>query len=365
MRTTFTRFYTAVCLLAIFLSYGDLRAESARLRQVFEGKTIRIIHGSSPGGGYDLVARAFGRFLRDYLPGKPARVIVQPRPGGGPFRLKSLRALIRAKPDGLTIGYAYSAWLVAEAIGEGPAGLNLKDLEPLGTPLGAYSDNVYCARSEVATSWKDIEKLGRPIKWAGIAPGVSAILMAAPWLKEIGAPVKVIWGYGGSSETNAAFRRGEAELIASCKGNLRRDYRDWAKRGNVAPIFWLGKATAAGDATLKQMGLKRPPHIYEVAKEYITADWQKEVFEVALNLARLSKFYFVPAGAPKEVVAAWRETFRKIVNDPRFKMALHPTYRDDLSPMYAEEMKGILNTIKGLSPEALSSLKFLVTGRRR
>lgn len=133
----------------------------------------------------------------------------------------------------------------------------------------------------------------------------------------------------------------------------------------MAPIFWLGKATAAGDATLKQMGLKRPPHIYEVAKEYITADWQKEVLNVALNLARLSKFYFVPAGAPKEVVAVWRETFRKIVNDPRFKMALHPTTRDDLSPMYAEEIDGILKTIKGLSPEALSSLKFLVTGRRR
>lgn len=364
MRKTVGCLCSALGLLGFLLSYSVARAGTADLRARFEGKTLRILHGSTAGGGYDLVARAFAQVVPEYLPGRPARVLVEPRPGGGPSHVNSLRALIKAKPDGLTIGFAHTGWIVAEILGEGPAGYDLDDLKPLGTPLGGYSDNVYCANREVATSWEDIEKLGHPIKWGGIAPGPGAHLIAAPWLAQLGAPIKIIFGYGGSTEMSAAFRRGETELASSCNTGLLRDYPDWVNRDHVAPIFWVGKATEAGDETLKKMGLKRPPHIYEVGRKYITADWQKNVFDLDLNLARLSKMFFVPEGVSKEVLATWREVFRRVVNDPRFAKALHPTVREDLAPMYAEEAESIFTSRKGLGSQERKMLKFLVTGER-
>jgi tripartite-type tricarboxylate transporter receptor subunit TctC len=369
MKTFSIGLCVVICLLAISQGSGLLGTETALaagLREHFEGKTIKIIHGSSPGGGYDLTARALARFLPEYLPGKPARIIVQPRPGGGPFRMKSLRALIKAKPDGLTVGYAYAEWLVAEAIGGGTPKFNIEDVKPLGTPFGGYTDNIHCTRSEVVTSWKDIKKLGRPILWGGVAPGIQGHNIGAPWLKELGAPIKLVWGYGGTTEMTAAFRRKELEFISSCTSTLYRDYPDWVKPDNVAPIFWVGmvgKYRETQVKILKSAGLERPPHIYEIAEEYFTADWQKEALEAGLSLGRLSFSYFVPAGVSKEIYGAWRKVFSKIVGDPRFTKALHPTYRDRLSPMYAEEMEGILDSVSRLSPEALSMLKILVEGR--
>src|SRR5262245_12098784 len=48
----------------------------------YAGKTVRIIVGSSAGGGYDTYARAMAPFFAEHLPGKPT-VVVQNMPGGG------------------------------------------------------------------------------------------------------------------------------------------------------------------------------------------------------------------------------------------------------------------------------------------
>src|SRR5712692_6936197 len=48
----------------------------------YRGKTIRIVVGFPPGGGYDTYARAIARHLGQYLPGNPT-VIVDNMPGAG------------------------------------------------------------------------------------------------------------------------------------------------------------------------------------------------------------------------------------------------------------------------------------------
>src|SRR5258706_11361852 len=71
-------------------------------RAQLAGKTITIIVGYKPGGGYDATARLLARYLPKHLPGKPT-VIVQNMPGGNsiiaPHHMYNV-----AKPDGLTIG---------------------------------------------------------------------------------------------------------------------------------------------------------------------------------------------------------------------------------------------------------------------
>ena len=47
----------------------------------FAGKTITIIVGYKPGGGYDATARMIARHLPQHLSGKPT-IIVQNMPGG-------------------------------------------------------------------------------------------------------------------------------------------------------------------------------------------------------------------------------------------------------------------------------------------
>jgi len=68
----------------------------------FAGKTITIVVGYKPGGGYDATARMLARHLPDHLPGKPT-VIVQNMPGGNSI-IAANHMYNVAKPDGLTIG---------------------------------------------------------------------------------------------------------------------------------------------------------------------------------------------------------------------------------------------------------------------
>ena len=68
----------------------------------FAGKTVTIVVGYKPGGGYDATARLLARRLPDHLPGKPT-VIVQNMPGGNSI-IAANHMYNVAKPDGLTIG---------------------------------------------------------------------------------------------------------------------------------------------------------------------------------------------------------------------------------------------------------------------
>src|SRR5689334_17832361 len=90
-------------LLAASLSAAcGAPSEGARTEDAFRGKTVRIIVGSSPGGGYDLHARVLGDFLGRHLPGSPT-VIVESMNGAGGLIAANYVAR-QAKPDGLTLG---------------------------------------------------------------------------------------------------------------------------------------------------------------------------------------------------------------------------------------------------------------------
>src|SRR5574340_1199649 len=68
----------------------------------YEGKTVRIIVGFSPGGGYDRIARLLAKHLTRYIPGKPT-VLVENIEGASSI-IAANYIYNQAKPDGLNIG---------------------------------------------------------------------------------------------------------------------------------------------------------------------------------------------------------------------------------------------------------------------
>src|SRR5258705_4566539 len=68
----------------------------------YQGKTLKVIVGSAPGGGYDQWARLMAQHIGKHIPGNPT-VIVQNMPGaGGAVAANYIYGI--AKPDGLTLG---------------------------------------------------------------------------------------------------------------------------------------------------------------------------------------------------------------------------------------------------------------------
>src|SRR5205807_10455380 len=68
----------------------------------YKGKTIRLIVGLAPGGGFDTYSRVIARHIGRHIPGDPT-MVVDNMPGAA--GLVSANYIYRvARPDGLTIG---------------------------------------------------------------------------------------------------------------------------------------------------------------------------------------------------------------------------------------------------------------------
>ena len=105
---------TLLATLVVVTSVGGSRAVEAQ--SFYEGKTVRIIVGLAPGGGYDTYARVIARHLGKHIPGNPT-VIVENMPGAG--SLISANHLFKvAKPDGLTVGKFSGTLFLGQVLGQ-------------------------------------------------------------------------------------------------------------------------------------------------------------------------------------------------------------------------------------------------------
>src|SRR3954447_16899391 len=80
-----TKAPTLVALSLALLLCDTAPAPAQNVAEFYKGKTIQIIVGFGVGGGYDLYARALGRYLGKYVPGQPT-VVVQNLEGAGSVR---------------------------------------------------------------------------------------------------------------------------------------------------------------------------------------------------------------------------------------------------------------------------------------
>ena len=282
----------------------------------FEGKTVRIQIGFSPGGGYDTFARLFAQFLPDFLPGSP-RVVVQNLPGAGGIR--GLQTVMRGPADGLAIGMFPSRIMKFELIGQDVADFDPYTVDYLGVPTALESSVVLYTRSDVATRWDEVVRKGDPITFGLAAPGHVSEL-GGKWIELAGGPIKTVYGYGGTSEITAAFDRGEIDACACADFDVApRLFPEWIEDRLPVPI--LSWALRPEDDPPMAEWLKRidrpvPPHIYDV---WDFTDDEKALFEVisAINQA-FSRVTVLGPGAPDPMVKIWQDAYATMLLDPEF-----------------------------------------------
>src|SRR6185503_9137006 len=83
-------------LLAAFAALGACVAAPAAAQDYYAGRTIDLVIGSGPAGGYDIYGRALARHFNRYIPGKP-NIVVKNMPGAGSGRAAGFLAKIAPK----------------------------------------------------------------------------------------------------------------------------------------------------------------------------------------------------------------------------------------------------------------------------
>ena len=118
------------CLFSIFIFLADPLAGAAE--EYYARKTLRLVVGFTPGGGFDIYTRVIARHVTNHLAGKPATV-VDNMPGAG--SLISANYLFgRAKPDGLTIGNFIGPLVLQQVLGNQAADFDGGNFGWIGVP---------------------------------------------------------------------------------------------------------------------------------------------------------------------------------------------------------------------------------------
>jgi len=204
---------------ALFLVAGMLLAPSLEIvgaaaagsgAAFFRGKTVRLIVGYAPGGGYDSYARMIAPHLQEKL---GTTVIVVNEPGGGGFN--ALINLMRQPGDGLNILLLNGeAAVLSTLVNESAAGFDLRDLTYLGRV--SYENRTLVARK--GTPFDNISGFLKPAKPVFFGAGGRIDSMGDPasiLCDALSIPCKLVTGFQGAADAALALERGEVDAIVT------------------------------------------------------------------------------------------------------------------------------------------------------
>jgi tripartite-type tricarboxylate transporter receptor subunit TctC len=335
-------FYTLALVFVILPNFL-----SAQESGFFQGKTVRIVVGTSPGGGFDVYSRALARHMGNYIPGNPT-FIVENMPGAG-HRIAANHVYKVARPDGLTIGNFFGGLLVGQVLGYSGIEFDAVKFEYLGIPV---KDNPVCALTKASgiTSYEGWIAAKAPVKLGATGAddlmlyGIPKILNAA-----LGVPVQVVAGYKGTSDIRLAAESGE--LAGGCWGweSIRSTWRTAIDNGSVNVVLQT--------VPKSQPELTKVPLAIEMAK----TDEGRQLIEIGIhNVSAITRPYLLPPGTPKDRVQILRKALTDTLKDQDF-LAEIKKLNFAVDPISGEELEGIIHGLFKINPETLAKLKKILS----
>ncbi len=342
----FSRVILCILIALLWAGVRTVPAAQGSNAPFFKGKMIRFVVGYAPGGGFDTFARLLARHLRYYVPGTP-RIIVQNMPGAG--SLVAANRIYEMQPgDGLTIVTFHFGMVTQALIGSGTVKFDPLKYTWLGDPAIGGLPQVLWVRSELPIhSLEDLIARKEPLSVGATGVGTGAAV-AAEFLRHVGLPIKVVYGYRGSAATMAALERKETDGRILTQSTMQTIYRRFIDEGVVRPILYMGSDPRVkplpGVATLKDLKLT---HDQQKMADFLMGTW------------RLLRLYALPPGTPPERIKVLRQAFVKALKSPKL---LKDAERQGvvLSPIYGEEVKRIVEEVFQTPPEILEKYKKLV-----
>jgi tripartite-type tricarboxylate transporter receptor subunit TctC len=326
--------------LALGLASAALIAAplTASAQDFYAGKTISIVVGFTPGGGYDSYARLASRFLPAHLPGKP-NVVVQNMPGAG--SLVSVRALDATLPKDGTQVVIFNPGIVTQSIVD-PKSVGV-DFRKVAWVLAATPDFRVCYGfgDKGVKSWDDMMKSQKFIL-GSTAKGSGNYINGAIMRILFNAPVQQVLGFPGSAEQRLAIERGE--LDGDC-GSVSSIPPEWIQSGKANMFVRF----------LKQ----RPPEIpasVPLIEDFAKTQEQKDVLAVLSGGDELGRPFIMSQQVPADRLAIMRKAFEDTFKDPAL---LDAAKKEQLTiaPISGVEAQETVAKMGGVSPAVAEKAK--------
>jgi tripartite-type tricarboxylate transporter receptor subunit TctC len=297
LKSIYIRLATAACTFSALISVS-----SPASTQDFTAKTVNLVVGFPPGGGYDTYARILSRHYARHLPGNPS-VVVQNMPGGGSLNLANTTANT-APADGSHLAFINSAAALEPVLGNPQARFKTSDLVFIGNMI---KDGVGCAawHTSGVRTWDDAIK--KNAKFGGVGAAGTSSQHAYFLKKVLDAPITIITGYRGTNEINLGMQRGEVDVscglfVSSMRGAYRQDY----EAGNLNMILQFGKQN--------EPYFKGATNIYSL----LTSPEDHILTGFVFGQAEITRPLVAPPALPPSIQATLRSAFDKTMRDAEF-----------------------------------------------
>jgi tripartite-type tricarboxylate transporter receptor subunit TctC len=341
----------AIIMISLLLSVG-VTAEAAQSRafdekaaaDFYRGKTVTLIVGFAPGGGYDISARLVARHMGKHLPGNP-NVIVENRPGAGSLVAANL-VYKGLRPDGTYIATFNSQMVLQQLLGQQGIEFDGKTFNWLGSVSSSQSACGVHMETGVTHIKQLIGPSGKVMNMGGESPGSGITDTAAVIRAALGAKFKIIYGYAGSRPVANAVLSREIDGMCISWESFTSDLKMFfepKKMLNVLVIF----------------GAEKPKHPWlenaEAAEAIAPNDNARTLLKLVYAPGKISFPYAVAPSVPADRLAALRTAFDRTLADPAF-VSEYEKYRQ-LVPKNGEEVAEIVRDLLATKPNLVSDLK--------
>jgi tripartite-type tricarboxylate transporter receptor subunit TctC len=307
----------SVLLAALWLLVlTPLHVGAASEKGEWPERDIELIVPMKPGGGYDLVARITAPFIEKYLP-KKANVVVKNLPGaGGKIAFMSL---VKAKPDGLTIGLVNPLDVTILQVKGLLEGMDLRDLSWL-----FHIDSIQCVLVVATkTGFKSPKDMASKTIRFG-APSSTVAFQSAALTRKIGATPQNV-SYDGMSEAYMAAMRGDIDAVVTMWGVAMRQIR--GSEGKLTPLFVCSA--------------ERIPQIKEIPT---AGEVGMQLGDNLLAMLNYTHVLTAPRGLSPERRKMWEETLARVIVDTEWIAQMNKAELPPSPIIGKEKMNALIET---------------------
>ena len=281
---------------------GPGKAQTAQ--EFYKRKTLRVIVGYGPGGGYDLYARLVAEFLPKFLPGNPQSV-VQNMQGAGSFVAATYLYDVAPK-DGTYFGSLAQTLALDSAVNP-ESKLDVSRFAYIGRATSNIDLGVASKKSGIA-SFEDVRKTAYSVAASG--GGTTTVVFPSALNMYGGAKFKLVRGYAGTTEIQLAMERGEVDIIGAYGlPGMITSQPGWIEGRDATLIY---------QASVKRHKLlSTVPTLPELAQD----DFGREILHAVASTGDFGRSFLTTPGVPPERLAALRKALQNMLKNPEFRAA--------------------------------------------
>ena len=329
----------------VVLCVGALATTSGTAGEPYAGKTVRIVVGYPPGGGFDTYARLLARHLPQHIPGKPA-VVVENMAGAASLIAANYSYRV-ARPDGLTIAAFHGNQVLGQVLGRAGVEFDARRFAWLGAPLREVTVCTIARRRGISGvgPW---QASSTPVRLGSTGVGGATHDAARLLQATLGLPIHLVRGYRGTAEIRLAIESGEVDGFCSLWDSLKTVWPDGLESGAAVAVIQGGARPLPG--------LPGVP----VAVELARTKEARQLIRAGLILpGTLARGYAVPPDTPPDIVRLLRAALQETLQAPEFLAdARRANLEVDL--VSGEQLEQVIAELFGLNGSVVSKLRELL-----